>query len=52
MDYSNNTSSDESFDDIDSMLEKMNLNQQSRNEKLNTLNDNIHRINHFLNKQA
>lgn len=49
MDYSNNTSSDESFDDIDSMINKMNLNDSSRNQKLNTLNDNIHRINNFLN---
>lgn len=40
--------SNESFDDIDSIIDKMNLNSVSTQEQLNILNNNIHRINKYI----
>lgn len=40
--------SNESFDDIDSIIDKMNLNSVSNQEQLNILNNNIHRINKYI----
>jgi len=49
MDYNNYTTSDESLDDIDNIMDNINLNSNQIKPNFNVLNDNIHRINKYLN---
>ena len=51
MDTNNYTTSDESLDDIDNIMNNINLNSKQNRPNFSVLNDNIHRINKYTNNQ-